>query len=550
MRSWIRLAWLAVAGLAAQPVLAADVALLIGNASYRTMPDYRSGTEILGGRPEMSRAGIAVTNGANVNGEQMKALVAEFLQAAPSADGAIVALSGRFAKTSQETYFLPTDASSLSLAEVAATGLPLSTVLAALADLPGRAILVLSTDQQTRDIAPYLTLGLGPVDIPQGVTVVTGEPNAIEFLLEDVIPRPGRDMMQTITRSDRLQVSGFAPDAFVFLSPDAGPSRNEEAELDAELWATVQELNTIEGYESYLERFPSGRFAASARAGIDAIRNDPAALAERLEAELNLTREDRRAIQSNLTLLDYNTRGVDGIFGRGTRGAIQSFQRDRGFAATGYLTRPQIRELASLADERSRALEEEAARRAAEEAERDRAFWAQTGARGDEAGYRAYLEEFPDGRYAELANARLRVIEREKRENASAVERLFWEQAEEANSIDGYQRYLSQFPNGGFAEEARTRIVALQDAPREDPAITRARQEEDSLNLSASTKRTIEGRLNALGLKPGRVDGEFTEETRRAIRRYQSARRLNETGYLNEATVVRLFADTVISIFD
>jgi peptidoglycan hydrolase-like protein with peptidoglycan-binding domain len=52
-----------------------------------------------------------------------------------------------------------------------------------------------------------------------------------------------------------------------------------------------------------------------------------------------------------------------------------------------------------------------------------------------------------------------------------------------------------------------------------------------------------------LGLKPGKVDGTFDDDTRRAIRRYQSARNLDETGYLNEAFVVQILADSVRSIF-
>jgi len=59
----------------------------------------------------------------------------------------------------------------------------------------------------------------------------------------------------------------------------------------------------------------------------------------------------------------------------------------------------------------------------------------------------------------------------------------------------------------------------------------------------------VEQRLDRMGLRPGRVDGVFDTDTRRAIRRYQQARNMEETGYLNEAVVVQLMADTVRSIF-
>lgn len=63
------------------------------------------------------------------------------------------------------------------------------------------------------------------------------------------------------------------------------------------------------------------------------------------EATLNLSLEDRRAIQSRLSVLGYDTRGVDGVFGSGTRRAIRDWQTAQGDAVTGYLTAAQVRTL-------------------------------------------------------------------------------------------------------------------------------------------------------------------------------------------------------------
>jgi hypothetical protein len=59
----------------------------------------------------------------------------------------------------------------------------------------------------------------------------------------------------------------------------------------------------------------------------------------------------------------------------------------------------------------------------------------------------------------------------------------------------------------------------------------------------------MDAELPGPGLKPGKVDGALDDDARRAIRRYQSARNLDETGYLNEAFVVQILADSVRSIF-
>lgn len=58
--------------------------------------------------------------------------------------------------------------------------------------------------------------------------------------------------------------------------------------------------------------------------------------------ERSWDRETRRAVQEALVWTgDYDTR-IDGVIGPTTRAAIRDFQRSRGYAATGYLTRRQF----------------------------------------------------------------------------------------------------------------------------------------------------------------------------------------------------------------
>ncbi|WP_237168257.1 peptidoglycan-binding domain-containing protein [Paracoccus shandongensis] len=59
------------------------------------------------------------------------------------------------------------------------------------------------------------------------------------------------------------------------------------------------------------------------------------------EADLGLSRSQKAAIQAGLTRRGYDTRGIDGAFGQGTRNAIASWQRANGMQATGYLTAAQ-----------------------------------------------------------------------------------------------------------------------------------------------------------------------------------------------------------------
>lgn len=60
------------------------------------------------------------------------------------------------------------------------------------------------------------------------------------------------------------------------------------------------------------------------------------------EARMELARDDRREIQRRLTLMNYDTRGVDGVFGPGSRSALKAWQRDSGIPISGYLNLNQL----------------------------------------------------------------------------------------------------------------------------------------------------------------------------------------------------------------
>jgi peptidoglycan hydrolase-like protein with peptidoglycan-binding domain len=299
-------------------------------------------------------------------------------------------------------------------------------------------------------------------------------------------------------------------------------------------------LDTADAYQNYVERYPAGQFVEEAEALILEIATEPNRAARLQEEGLSLSRDARRDIQRDLTILDYDTRGIDGIFGPGTRSAITNWQQGDGFAQTGYLTQEQITQLDAQAARRAAELEVEAERARAAKEREDRAFWAETGAKEDEPGLRAYLERFPDGLFASDATEALAAIEEGKRQQAAAEDKAAWDAATEANTVAGYRGYLTAFAQGAFVAEANARIEALEaPEPSDDAAIAA----ETALGLDGITLRLIEARLAQIGLEPGEVDGGLDEDSRRAIRNFQGDRDLGVTGYLNEETIVRLLAD-------
>ena len=528
-----------------QQAVAQSVALLVGNEEYETLPDVDRSTRLSRAVSDLTQSGVEVDYIEDADQSALMETLESFGQQAVQAESVLVVLSGRFLNSSTETYFLPIDGDVGPLATLHTRMLPLSSIFALLSQKPGKAVLMLATDDREASFGRGLALGFGDLNIPQGVTVLSGEPRQVADFVEDQLSQPGRPFIGA-ARQSSLTVAGYAPDTLILIDGQTPPPQTADDRLsDIRDWRAASDANTVEAYESYIAAHPAGEFVDMAEGRIAALVDTPEARAERAEQALDLNRDARRAIQRDLSLLGFDTRGIDGIFGRGTRAAVAAWQRQERFEATGFLTREQIALLSEQAQRRATELEAEAEARRQQQMAQDIEYWNQTGANGDEAGLRAYLKRFPDGEFAELANERLSIIEDRKRERASRIDRQLWDDATREDTAAAYERYLVASPDGAFREEAQARIVALQ---REEEFSDAARAEA-AMNLSPSTRRVIEARLEDLGLKPGPVDGVFDEDTRRAMRRYQAARNLPQSGYVSDQMMVQLMADTVRQIF-
>ncbi|MCL7464183.1 peptidoglycan-binding protein [Phaeovulum sp. NW3] len=534
----------------ALPAGAADLAMVLANGDYETLSDLRGGTAPAQARAALERAGFTVLAEDDADAGEIRARLARLIADAPKADRIVVALSGHFRHSDRETWFLPVDAETGDFNEAVTRGLPLSAVLTVLARHPGQAVLLLGADavrDAPRAAGGYLFEGVGSIDIPQGVTVLTGAPAAVGDYLGGDLLRPGTAIDTAAARAD-LRAAGFLPKGHVLIA--AGPATDttsaapqaRPADDDRAYWDLAQRENTVAAYQLYLERFPRGEQARTARERIAAIEAEPARAAKAAEDGLNLTRDQRREVQQNLTILGYDPKGVDGLFGPASRAAIGRWQAAEGFDPSGFLSREQLTRLAAQGARRAAELEAEAAERRAEQERQDRMYWDETGAAGDEAGLRAYLKKYPDGLFAELATERLGVFESQRRDAAAAEDRAAWDRAARADTVAAYRDYLAGRADPAFREEAETRIAALQNEADGAADLERARAAEDALNLPGLMRTLVETRLAQLDLKPGRADGVFDDDTRRAIRRYQQARNLPVTGYLDQATVAQLLA--------
>ncbi len=541
----VRISTLVVFVSLAWPVAAQDAALVIGNENYRSGSDISAASDALDAADMLEGIGFRVRKGADLTVAQMRDLVRAYYGDAASPGRSVILLSGHFAQHGGETWFLGTDADAPGLADADAEGIPLGTVLEMAAERPGAAMVLLGTEDRRLTLGRGLIAGIGAIDAPQGVTVISGDAADIAAFASGILTRPGQSAAALAARAGDLSVTGFLGNAAPFLTeavaaPNDGGSAVAADQVERDLWETTRTIDTVPGYESYLRRYPAGLFADAARKAI-AAQNDPVARAKAVEDALGLSRDQRRQVQRDLSILDIDPRGIDGLFGRGSRSAISAWQQRNKYEGTGYITGEQMAVLAAQSEKRAAELEAEAAKRQIEQERQDRLYWEQTGKAGDEPGLRAYIKRYPDGLFAELAQERLKVFDDQRKAEAAAAERAAWDKALAINTAAGFREYLAAYPNGAFADDAK-QILEDMGASEADQS---AKRTEEALGLNEGLKRLLEQRLAALGLKPGKVDGRFDSDTRRAIRRYQQARGLPVSGYLNQQTVARLLVDSL-----
>lgn len=525
---------------------AGDVALLIANENYDYGRDIRAADDLLDVESELIDAGFDVLVGEDVTTAELRALVEEAQRKADGTGRVIIAVSGHFASSSSGSWIFGTDANAPTRLSAGAQGVALEALVGVAAASPGQAVVLLGTEERAFELGSGLTAGIVAPEAKQGVTIVTGDAAEIAKFIEGELLTEGQSIVASLTRAPALTGSGFLAPLIPFLGGNTAVAVEDPNSAERAFWTATQGINTVAGFQGYLNTYPEGLFVEDAQAEIKRIEEEPAKLAEAGEAALNLNRDARRQIQRNLTLLEYDPKGIDGIFGRGSRAAITKFQQANGLPATGFVTRGMIDRLRVQADRRNAELEAEAERRRVELEGQDRAYWQETGALGDEAGLRAYIERYPDGVFADIAAVRLKPFEDARRDAAAAQDRADWDAATSVDTGAAYEGYLQANPEGAFVAQAKARIGELEFANRNKAALDAAKRNEARLGMNDRTRRVMEDRLAKLGLEPGPVDGVFDDKTRRAIRRYQEARRLQTTGYLNQATVVRLLADSVL----
>jgi len=142
-----------------------------------------------------------------------------------------------------------------------------------------------------------------------------------------------------------------------------------------------------------------------------------------------------------------------------------------------------------------------------------------------------------------------------------AQENLLWQSAQHSGLAADYKAYLDAYPSGVFAQMARNRIAKAADAqaPSTDRVLARPASlapaavsppaykseissfdTEKALNLSASGRKEVQQRLSVLESYKGQATGVFDDTTRAALSDWQKKHDLTPTGWLGPLQLAQL----------
>ena len=379
--------------------------------------------------------------------------------------------------------------------------------------------------------------------------------------------------------------------------------RMRELDADNKAFARAESDGTVAAFQAYIDAYPQGKHAPAAerrRDDLVAAATDHAAFEEArkrdtvvayaayLSAHRNgkyRTQAQQRiaVLQDDAAFAAAETKGTAAAYDaylkahtHGRHAGTAKRQRDSlraSVADNAAYASARSRDTAAAYQEylighpRGAHVQEATARK--KKLELDDAAFARTEAADTAEGYLEYVEAHPQGRYVVEAKRRREGLLKKAADDAAFVRTQ--------DTVEAYKEYLRQYPNGIHAPEVRRRMEALvadhqafdsaraADTPasydeylaahpngRHVDEVRRLRTAavereaiavEKRVSMRPLEKVQIEQSLASAGMDVGTVDGKFTRRTRAALRSWQAARGVEQSGYLTQDQADALMRD-------
>lgn len=183
------------------------------------------------------------------------------------------------------------------------------------------------------------------------------------------------------------------------------------------------------------------------------------------------------------------------------------------------------------------------------EDQQDQQSWERAQQVGTLDAYDNYLQNYPDGLYASTARrARRRLVANTDSSPREVAEIQEWTQIVRFNEgqqkLAALRQYVERYPDGLFADDAQSMIAELERSLDGEGEETLSPQETETLlGLSREQRRLIQSALNSLGYDAGPTDGIMGGRTRQAIRGWQESESHMRSGYLTRGQFSALISE-------
>ncbi len=167
-----------------------------------------------------------------------------------------------------------------------------------------------------------------------------------------------------------------------------------------------------------------------------------------------------------------------------------------------------------------------------------------------EEKWRAFIDAYPGGIFAELAREELEKLRATIAQNELSLEEIHWRSIRNSRSPGDFRSFLLHYPGGQFTDLAEDRLVAAERAAEITEALLgeATTDDEKAVLLEREVKskvdriptQFIQYGLIALGHQIDDVSGVIDPPTRAAIRNYQATIGVAQTGRLSPQEIVDL----------
>ncbi|MCX7149936.1 MAG: caspase family protein, partial [Rhodocyclales bacterium] len=475
------------------------IALVIGNGDYQypdNLPKLANPTNDAQDIAEALRGfGFEVIERKNQTLEAMNQTIAEFGSRIGGSEAALFYFAGHGIQVKNQNYLMPVNAKIDSEAAVPYQGVDVNRILDEMDNGKSGVNIVMLDACRNNPISGKFRSGksrglASPGSAPQGTVIVyatdpgnvaadgdgrnglfsAGLLNAFkggDLSLDGVLTTASEYVEQKSIESDPTRkqtpyVNGpkTVQKNFHFrVTVDPG-----RGEIEKTFWTSIERSTDATDFEAYLRKYPKGSYRSLAENQLRRLKaSQPAAPAAMAAPRPAAVAVPPAPTPAPMASADPETQFWNEVKTSGTRDYFDIYLKQYPKGKYLALAKFELKKLDDhdKAEQARQAAEQELAAQRAEQAAWDEA---KTGAGA--AAYTSYLDRYPNGRYAALAQSAQQRLLRD--EDAQ------WKSALETATRTAMQAYLAKYPNGRYVAQARQKEKDYQPVPVRPPAATLA----------------------------------------------------------------------------